>query len=158
MENVRKHRDIKLVTTERRRNYLVSEPNYHTAKFFTENLLAIEMNKTQILMNKFVYLGLLLLYLSKTVNVWILVWLHKTKMWWKCKTLLYGHKYPCFIAHIKTWYLQRYCRKFWKKTWNFKLWNRRTIIKRKNKKVIGLMKDELVGQITGEFIGKHIAI
>ena len=69
MENVRKHRDIKLVTTERRRNYLVSEPNYHTAKFFTENLLAIEMNKTQILMNKFVYLGLLLLYLSKTVNV-----------------------------------------------------------------------------------------
>ena len=45
MENVRKHRDIKLVTTERRRNYLVSEPNYHTTKFFTENLLAIEMKK-----------------------------------------------------------------------------------------------------------------
>ena len=42
MENVRKHRDIKLVTTERRRNYLVSEPNCHTAKFFTENLLSIE--------------------------------------------------------------------------------------------------------------------
>ena len=37
MENVRKYRDIKLVTTERRRNYLVSEPNYYTAKFFTEN-------------------------------------------------------------------------------------------------------------------------
>ena len=35
MENVRKHRDIKLVTIERRRNYLVSEPNYHTTKFFT---------------------------------------------------------------------------------------------------------------------------
>ena len=45
MENVRKHRDIKLVTTKRRRNYLVSEPNYHTTKFFTENLLAIEMKK-----------------------------------------------------------------------------------------------------------------
>ena len=44
--NVGKHRDIKLVTTERRRNYLVSEPNYHTAKFFTGNLLAIEMKKT----------------------------------------------------------------------------------------------------------------
>ena len=44
MENVRKHRDItKLVTTERRRNYLVSEPNYHTTRFFTENLLALEM-------------------------------------------------------------------------------------------------------------------
>ena len=45
MENVRKHRDIKLVTTERGRNYLASEPNYNTTKFFTENLLAIEMKK-----------------------------------------------------------------------------------------------------------------
>ena len=45
MENVREHRDIKLATTERRRNYLVSELNYHTTKFFSENLLAIEMKK-----------------------------------------------------------------------------------------------------------------
>ena len=52
MENVRKYRNIKLVTTEGRRNYLVSEPNYHTAKCFTENLLAIEMKKTQITKNK----------------------------------------------------------------------------------------------------------
>ena len=43
MENVRKDRDIKLVTTERRRNYLVSDLNYHTTKFFSENLLAIEI-------------------------------------------------------------------------------------------------------------------
>ena len=43
MENARKHRDIKLVATERRRNYLVSEPYYHTTKFFAEHLLAIEM-------------------------------------------------------------------------------------------------------------------
>ena len=67
MENVRKRRNIKLVTTERRRNYLVSEPNYHTTKFFIENLLAIEMRKTQILMNKPVYLGLSKLDLSKAV-------------------------------------------------------------------------------------------
>ena len=45
MESMREHRDIKLVTTVIRRNYLVSEPNYHTKKFFTENLLAIEMKK-----------------------------------------------------------------------------------------------------------------
>ena len=45
IENVRKHRDIKLVTTERKQNYLVLEPNYHTTKFFTEYLLAIEMKK-----------------------------------------------------------------------------------------------------------------
>ena len=37
MENIRKHRDIKLVTTERRTNYLVSEPNYHSKRFFREN-------------------------------------------------------------------------------------------------------------------------
>ena len=65
MENVRKHRDIKLVTTERRINYLVSEPNYHTTNLFTENLLAIEIKKTKILMNKPVYLGLSILELSK---------------------------------------------------------------------------------------------
>ena len=62
MENVRKHRDIKLFTTERRRNYLVSEPNYHTTKFFTENVLVIEIKKKQILTNKSVYLGLSILY------------------------------------------------------------------------------------------------
>ena len=67
MENVRKHRDIKLVTTEKRRNYLVSEPNYHSTKFFSENLLAIEMTKTQMFMNKPVYLSLSILDLSKKV-------------------------------------------------------------------------------------------
>ena len=66
MGNVKKKRRIiKLVTTERRRDYFVSEPNYHTTKFFTENSLAIEMRKTQILMKKSVYLSLSILYLSK---------------------------------------------------------------------------------------------
>ena len=65
MENVRKHRNIKLVTPESRRNYLVSEPNYHTTKFFTENLLVTEMKKTEILMDKSVYLELSILELSK---------------------------------------------------------------------------------------------
>ena len=67
MENVRKHRNIKLRATKRKRNYLVSQPNYHTTKFFTKNLLATEMRKTQILMNNPVYLGLSILDLSKTV-------------------------------------------------------------------------------------------
>ena len=49
MKNVSKYRDIKLVTTEKRRNCLVSEPNYHTIKFFRENLLAIEMKKHRYL-------------------------------------------------------------------------------------------------------------
>ena len=47
MENVREHSGIKLVTTERRRNYLVSEPSYHTTQFFTENLFAREMKKNR---------------------------------------------------------------------------------------------------------------
>ena len=67
MKNVWKHRDIKLVTTGKRRTYLASEPDYHTIKFFTENLLAIEMRKTLIFMNKSVYLGLSILDLSETV-------------------------------------------------------------------------------------------
>ena len=58
MENFRKRKNIKLVTSEKRRNYLVSEPNYHTTMFFTKYLLAIEIRKTQILINKLVYLGL----------------------------------------------------------------------------------------------------
>ena len=52
MENVRKHRDIKLVTTDKRRNQLVSEPNYHITKRFSEDLLVIEMKKIKVKMNK----------------------------------------------------------------------------------------------------------
>ena len=72
IKNVRKYRNIKLTTTEMRRNYLMSEPNYHTTKFFTENLLAVEMRKTQILMNNPVCLVLSVLDLSKTVmyEIW----------------------------------------------------------------------------------------
>ena len=46
MENVRKHRDIKLVTKNKRKNLLVSKPNYHATKYFSEELIAIEMKKT----------------------------------------------------------------------------------------------------------------
>ena len=69
MEIERKHRYIKLATTERKMNYLVLKPNYHTTKFFTENLLAIEMKKAEILVNKFrtVCLGLSRLQLC---NYW----------------------------------------------------------------------------------------
>ena len=55
MENLRKHRDIKLVTTDEKRSKLISEPTYHTTKRFSENVLAIEMKKTKVKMNKSVY-------------------------------------------------------------------------------------------------------
>ena len=68
MENVRNHRDIKLITTEVRRNYFVSEPNYHSAKKFSDNLLAIVIIITQARMNKLVYLGLSKLEISKILT------------------------------------------------------------------------------------------
>ena len=66
-ENVKKHRDIKLVTTNKRRRYLVSQPNYHTRKCFSENLFVTEMKKIKVKMNKPVYLGLSILEISKTL-------------------------------------------------------------------------------------------
>lgn len=58
MENVRKHRDIKLVTTNRRKSHLASGPSYKTANSFSEHLLRIEMNGTEVKMDTLVYLGL----------------------------------------------------------------------------------------------------
>ena len=52
MENVRKDRDIKLETTDKRRNQVVSEPNYCRTKLFSEKVVAIEMRKTKVKLNK----------------------------------------------------------------------------------------------------------
>ena len=67
MENARKHRGIKLVTTDKRRIQLASEPNYHTIKYFSENLIAIEMKKTKVKMNKPIYPSMSILDISKTL-------------------------------------------------------------------------------------------
>ena len=65
MENIRKHRDIKLVTTDKKRSKLVSEPNYHTINLISKDLSIIEMKKTKVKMNKPIYLGLSILEISK---------------------------------------------------------------------------------------------
>ena len=65
MENVSRHRDIKLVTTDKRRNQLASEHNYHTTKYFSENLMAVEMKKTKVQMHQPIYLGMSILDISK---------------------------------------------------------------------------------------------
>ena len=67
MENVRDHRDIKLITTNARRKQLVSQPNYHTCKRFSEHLMAIELRKTKVYMNKPIYIGQDVLDISKTL-------------------------------------------------------------------------------------------
>ena len=91
MENVRKNTDIKLVTRERRKNYLVSETSYHTTKFFTENLLAIETKKKLDSYEKSVYLGLPILELSK-----ILVY----EIWYNYVKPKYGKKQSCVMNII----------------------------------------------------------
>ena len=65
VENVRNHRDIKLITSDKKRKRLVSEPNYHSHKKFSEHLMAIEMKKTRVKMIKPIYLGSLILDISK---------------------------------------------------------------------------------------------
>ena len=65
MESIRKHRDIKLVTTDNKRSNLVSEPNYHTINYISEDLSIIDMNKTKVKMNKPIYLGPSILEISK---------------------------------------------------------------------------------------------
>ena len=100
IENVRKHRDIKLVTADKRRNQLVSEPNYHTTKWFSENLLATEMKKIKLKMNKSVYLVLSILEISKTFMY---------EFWYDYMNLKYADivklchmDTDSFIFHVKT--------------------------------------------------------
>ena len=100
MENVRKHRDIKLVTTDKRRNQLVSEPNYHTTKWFSENLLAIEMKNTKVKMNKPVYLDFSILDISKTLMYEF--WYDYIKPKYGDNVKLCHMDTDSFIMHIKT--------------------------------------------------------
>ena len=100
MENVRKHRDIKLVTTDKRRNQLASEPNYHTTKYFSENLMAIEMKKTKVKMNKPIYLGMSILDISKTLMYEF--WYDYIKPKYQDKAKLCYMDTDSFAIHIKT--------------------------------------------------------
>ena len=146
MDNVRKHRDMKLVTTERRRNYFVLEPNYHTKNFFTGNLLAVEMKISQILMNKLVCLGLLILDLIKAAMYEF--WCNYIKPKYGEKAKLCYIDTGSFIIHVKT---ENFCKDIAENvekrfdTSNFEI--DRPLPIDKNKTVIGLMKDELGGQI-----------
>ena len=100
MENMSNHRDIKLVTTNERRNKLVSEPNYHTSKQFSENLLAIEMKKKKVKMNKPVYLGQAIFDISKTLMYEF--WYDYIKPKYQEKAKLCYMDTDSFIIHIKT--------------------------------------------------------
>ena len=149
MENVRKHRGIKLVKMDYKRNKLVSEPNYHTVNLISENLSIIEMKKVK--MNKQIYLGLSILEISKIIMC---------EFWYDYMKEKYGDMVKlCYmdtdslIMNIKT-------KDFYKDiaqdaeerfdTSNYDV--DKPLPKGKNQKVIGLMKDELGGGIITEFV------
>ena len=101
MENVRKHRDIKLVTTNKRTNQLVSEPNYHAIKDFSGKLVATEMKKTKVKMNQpIVYLGLSILDISKTLRYEF--WYDDVKLKYQDNAKLCYMDTDSFIINIKT--------------------------------------------------------
>ena len=151
MENIRKHRDIKLVTTDKKRNKLDSEPNYHTINYISEDLSIIEMNKTKVKKNKPIYLGLSILEISK-----ILMY----EFWYDYMKPKYGNNVKLcymdtdsFIMNIKTedFYIDisnDVEKRF--DTSNYEV--DRPLSTVKNKIVIGLMKDELGGKIIMEFV------
>ena len=83
MKNVRNQRDIKLITTEARKNYFISEPNSYATKMLSDNLLATKMKRSQILMNRIVYLDISILEISKKVMC---------EFWYDYANAKYGNK------------------------------------------------------------------
>ena len=153
MENIRKHRDIKLVTTDKRRNQLVSEPNYHTTKYFSENLLAIEMKKTKVKMNKPVYLGMSILDISKTLMYEF--WYDYIKPKYQDRAKLCYMDTDSFVIHIISEDFYEDIAndvEEWFDTSNYDEDDKRLLPIGKNEKVIGLFKDELGGKIIIEFV------
>ena len=152
MENVRKHRDIKFVTTEEKRIKLVSEPNYHTTKHFSDNLLAIEMKKTKVKMNKPVYLGMSILDISKTLMYEF--WYDYVKPKYKDKAKLCYMDTDSFVINIFT---EDFFEDInndverWFDTSNYDENDKRPLQIGVNEKVIGMFKDEIGGKIMEEF-------
>ena len=151
MEYIRKRRDIKLVTTDKKRSKLVSEPNYQTINLILEDLSIIEMKKTKVKMNKPIYLGLSILEISKILMYEF--WYVFMKSKYNNNVKLCYMDTDSFIMDIKTNDIYKdiandvEC-KF--DTSNYEV--NRPLPMGKNKKTIGLMKDELGGKIITEFV------
>ena len=153
MENVRNHRDVKLITSEKRRKQLVSEPNCHSCKKFSDHLIAIEMKKTILKMSKPLYLGMSILDISK-----ILLY----EFWYNYMIPKYGDKAKLchtdtdsFIIYIKTEDFFEDISSDVEKWFDTSKYNKKDKIPLpigKNKKVPGLFKDELGGKIITEFV------
>ena len=153
MQNDRKHRDIKLVTAEYKRNKLASEPNYHSTKCISKHLLVMEMKKTEVKMNKRIYLGQVILDISKTLMY---------EFWYDYIIPKYGDKArlcytdrESFIMHIKTDDFYKDINNDidkWFDSSNYDKNDNKPLEIRKNKKVLGKFKDEIVGKIMTKFV------
>ena len=151
MENIRKHRDIKLVTADKKRNKLVSEPNYHTMNYISEDLSIIERNKPKVKMNKPIYLGLSILDISKILMC---------EFWYDYMKPKYGNDMKLCYMNTDSFIMSIKTNEFYKDIDNdvekrFDTSNdevKRPLPTGKNKKVIGLMKDELGEKIITEFV------
>ena len=142
-----------LVTTDEKRNKLVSEPNYHTTKQSSENLLATEIKKTKVKVSKPVYLGMSILDISKT---------HMYKFWYDYIKPKYEHIAKlCYtdtdslIIHIITEDIFEEIAgdiKIWFDTSNYDENYKRPLSMGMNKRVYGFAKDELGGKIMKEFV------
>ena len=151
MENIRKHKDIKLVQQTKKRSKLVSEPNYHTINLILEDLSIIEMKKTKVKMNKPIYLGLSILEIGK-----ILMY----KFWYDYMKPKYGNDVKLCYMDMDSFIMNIKTNDFYEDiandvenrfdTSNYEV--NRPLHMGKNKKVIGLMKDKLGGKIITEFV------
>ena len=154
MENIRKHRNIKLVTTEEKYLCTVMKPNFKSGVLFGENLMGCEMGKIKVVMNKPVYLGQVILDLSKIVmyefhyDYMVPKYdLEKLKLcYMDTDSLVYDTKTEDFYEDISNDVEARFDTSGYSKT------DFRPLPIGLNKKVIGLMKDELGGKIMTEFV------
>ena len=153
LKNTRSHIDIKLVTSDKRRKRLVSEPNYHSHKRFSEHLMAIELKKTKVKMTKPLYLGMSILDISKTLMYEF--WYGYIKPKYGDKAKLCYTDTDSFVIHIITEDFSKDISgdvKRWFDTFKYDENNKRPLEIDKNKKVPGIFKDELGGKIMVEVV------
>ena len=151
MENVSKHRDIKLVKSDKKRNNLLSELNFHTMKLIDNNLAIIEMKKVKVKMSKPIHLGLSILDISKVTMYEF--WYDYVKIKYEDKARLCYMDTDSFVVNIKAKDFYKDIAENVKErfdTSNYIYY--RPLPIGVNKKVIGLMKDELGGDIITEFV------
>ena len=154
MENLRNRVDVRLVNTKEKLRKLVAKPNFKSRKIFNENLVSVHMSKTSLLMNKPIYLGMCILDLSKIIMYDFHYNYIKSKYADKAKlsftdtdSLMYEIETEDFYKDISGDVKDRF------DTSDYPENHPSGIPTGENKKVLGMMKDEVAGKIIKEFVG-----